>query len=164
MNLCGLIPNLARWTQNKCSLTKFVNFFGLKGIIPNLEISSLVWAHIAYVVFRCWSACRVCLEVGNGIDSANVGKICDSRNLLQFSMYALVLFSYSKGWVVYWQDGFISLLWLVFRIWTENICLVSFTFSLDDRVGTRSPREARPLCDWLLLMSRRNQPMGDEFL
>jgi hypothetical protein len=46
----------------------------------------------------------------------------------------------SEGWLVYWRDRFISMLWVVFRIWTEKNCLVLLTFSWDDRKGTRSPR------------------------
>jgi hypothetical protein len=40
------------------------------------------------------------------------------------------------------QYQFISILRLIFRIWTEDNCLVLFTSSLDDRKGTRPPREA----------------------
>jgi hypothetical protein len=75
--------------------------------------------------------------------------ICDSPNLLQFSMDALVLFSYFGRVTVYWRDRFISMLGLAFRIWTENNCLVFLTFGLDDRVGTRSPR----IGDWFMLIS-----------
>jgi hypothetical protein len=48
----------------------------------------------------------------------------------------------SEGWLVYWRDWFIGILWLVFLIWTQNNCLVLFTSSVDDRKGTGPPREA----------------------